>query len=119
MDSLIAPNIRQRPVRTAISMIGAALGVILILLTVGLARGLSAAFAGEQANLAGELRLVPGGAISFSAHPLRLPVQVPDAIMNGVQASPDDPTVEPKPPIAGIDFISPMGEWVHSGVGGI
>jgi len=76
-------------------------------------------FAERQENVDAELRFLPGGAISFSANPLRLPVQFADAIMNGVQASPDDPTVEPKPPIAGIDSISPMGEWVHSGVGGI
>ena len=40
MDSLIAANITQRPLRTAISIIGVALGVILVTLFVGLARGM-------------------------------------------------------------------------------
>ena len=36
-DSLIVANIRQRPLRTAISITGVALGVILVVLFVGLA----------------------------------------------------------------------------------
>jgi putative ABC transport system permease protein len=119
MESLIAANIRQRPVRTAISMIGVALGVILIVLTVGLARGLMRDFAERQVNVDAELRFLPGGSISFSANPLTLPVQFADAIMNGVHASADDPTLQPKPPISGIEAIAPMGEWVHPGAGGI
>src|SRR5215469_1430687 len=119
MDSLIAANIRQRPVRTAISMTGVALGVILIVLTVGLARGLMRDFATRQQNIDAELKFLAGRSISFSANPLSLPVQFADAIMNGVQADRDDPSVEPKPPIAGIEAISPVGEWVHGGAGGI
>ena len=119
MDSLIAANIRQRPVRTGISMVGVALGVILIVLTVGLARGLMRDFAERQENVDAELRFLPGGAISFSANPLRMPVQFRDAILNGVPEDPSDPTVQLKPPIQGIDSITPMGEWVHSGAGGI
>jgi len=119
MDSLIAANIRQRPVRTAISMIGVALGVILIVLTVGLARGLMRDFAERQQNIDAEIKFLPGGSISLSANPLSLPVQFADAIMNGVQPSTDDPEVVPKPPIEGIEAISPVGEWVHGGAGGL
>src|SRR5215470_12424594 len=115
MDSLIAANIRQRPVRTAISMVGVALGVILIVLTVGLARGLMRDFTERQQNIDAELKFLPGGSVSFSANPLSLPVQFADAIMNGVQATAEDPSVQPKPPISGIEAISPMGEWVHGG----
>jgi putative ABC transport system permease protein len=119
MDSLIAANIRQRPVRTAISMFGVALGVILIVLTVGLARGLMRDFSERQQNIDAEIKFLAGGSISFSANPLSLPVQFADAIMNGVEPRPDDPTLQPKPPIPGIEAISPVGEWVHPGAGGI
>jgi len=100
-------------------MIGVALGVILIVLTVGLARGLMRDFAERQENVDAELRFLPGGAMTFSANPLRLPVQFANAIMNGVPADPDDPTITAKPPISGIEAITPMGEWVHPGTGGI
>ena len=40
MDNLVLSNIRQRPTRTLISMAGVALGVILIILNTGLARGM-------------------------------------------------------------------------------
>jgi len=100
-------------------MVGVALGVILIVLTVGLARGLMRDFAERQQNIDAELKFLPGGSISFSANPLSLPVQFSDAILNGVPPKPDDPTVQPKPPISGIEAISPVGEWVHPGSGGI
>ena len=40
MDNLVLSNIRQRPTRTLISTAGVALGVILIILNTGLARGM-------------------------------------------------------------------------------
>ena len=40
MDSLILANIRQRPTRTLVSVIGVALGVVLILVNTGLVRGM-------------------------------------------------------------------------------
>ncbi|HEY6045490.1 MAG TPA: hypothetical protein VIU65_02740 [Pyrinomonadaceae bacterium] len=41
MDSLVTSNIRQRPVRTIISVIGVALGVALVMLFTGLTHGMS------------------------------------------------------------------------------
>jgi hypothetical protein len=40
MDNLVISNIRQRPVRTLISVIGVALGVILVALNTGLIEGI-------------------------------------------------------------------------------
>ena len=41
MENLVASNIRQRPIRTLVSVAGVALGVCLIMLFPGLARGMS------------------------------------------------------------------------------
>lgn len=119
MDSLIVANIRQRPLRTAISIIGVALGVILVVLFVGLARGMMRDSTDRQANVDAEVRFFPGGDLSLTANPLRLPVRYADALMKGVQPTAEDPDLEPKPPIAGIATATPVGEWVQSGVGAI
>src|SRR5205085_8021765 len=119
MDSLIVANIRQRPLRTAISIIGVALGVILVVLFVGLARGMMRDSTDRQANVDAEVRFFPGGDLSLTANPLRLPVRYADAILKGVQPTADDPDLKPKPPVAGVATATPVGEWVQSGVGAI
>lgn len=119
MDSLIVANIRQRPLRTAISIIGVALGVILVVLFVGLARGMMRDSTERQANVDAEVRFFPGGDLSLTANPLRLPVRYADALLKGVQPTADDPDLKPKPPVAGVATATPVGEWVQSGVGAI
>ncbi|MEN3333966.1 MAG: putative transport system permease protein [Blastocatellia bacterium] len=119
MDSLIVANIRQRPLRTAISIIGVALGVILVVLFVGLARGMMRDSTDRQANVDAEVRFFPGGDLSLTANPLRLPVRYADALLKGVQPTAEDPDLKPKPPVAGVATATPVGEWVQSGVGAI
>lgn len=119
MDSLIVANIRQRPLRTAISVTGVALGVILVVLFVGLARGMMRDSTDRQSNVDAEVRFFPGGDLSLSANPLRLPSRYADAIMKGVEPTAEDPDLKPKPPIAGVAVATPVGEWVQSGVGAI
>jgi putative ABC transport system permease protein len=119
MDSLTVANIKQRPLRTAISVIGVALGVILIVLFVGLARGMMRDSAERQSNVDAEIRFLSAGNPSLAANPLMLPSGYADAIVNGVHPGPEDTDVEPKPPIAGVAAVSPVGEWVKPSVGGI
>jgi putative ABC transport system permease protein len=119
MDSLIVANIKQRPLRTVISVIGVALGVILIVLFVGLARGMMRDSAERQSNVDAEIRFLSAGNPSLAANPLMLPAAYGDAILNGVHPGPDDTDVEPKPPIPGVRAVSPVGEWVKPSVGGI
>jgi putative ABC transport system permease protein len=119
MDNLIAANLRQRPLRTTISVVGVALGVILVVLTVGLARGMTRDAAERQSNVEAEIRFFPGGGFSLAANPLRLSTRYADAIMHGVQPTPEDPDLQPKPPIPGVAAVTPVGEWVQSNVGGI
>jgi putative ABC transport system permease protein len=118
MDSLIAANLRQRPLRTAISVIGVALGVVLVVLTVGLARGMTRDAAQRQGNVEAELRMYPPGAISISSNPLMLRSGYADAILKGIKPTAEDPDLQPKPPVPGVIVTTPVGEWIQSsGVG--
>jgi putative ABC transport system permease protein len=114
MDSFISANIKQRPLRTAISIFGVALGVILVVLTVGLARGMTRDAAERQGNVEAELRMYPSGSISFNSNPLMLRAQYADAILNGVKPTAEDPDIVPRPPIPGVSATTPVGEWMQS-----
>jgi putative ABC transport system permease protein len=119
MDSLIAANIRQRPLRTAISVFGVALGVIMVVLFVGLARGMMRDAVERQSNVEAEIRFLPAGNVSLTSNPLMLPAGYAGAILHGVQPSADDPDLIPKPPVAAVTAVSPVGEWMQSSAGGI
>lgn len=119
MDSLIAANISQRPLRTAISIIGVALGVLLVTLFVGLARGMMRDAARRQSGVDAEVRFLPGGNIALAGNPLMLSERYSDAILHGFQPTADDPDIKPKPPIAGVAATSPVGEYVQGSVAGI
>jgi putative ABC transport system permease protein len=55
MDNLVTANIRQRPVRSFVSVAGVALGVALVMLFTGLARGMSDDLQKRSANLRAEI----------------------------------------------------------------
>src|SRR5215203_7191920 len=55
MDSLVTANVRQRPVRAVVSAAGVALGVCLVMLFTGLARGLSNDLERRSQNLKAEI----------------------------------------------------------------
>ena len=119
MDSLIAANIRQRPLRTTLSIIGVALGVILVLLFAGLARGMMRDSADRQANVDAEIRYASSASVQNLANPLMLRAGYADAFVKGVHPTDDEPEVKPKPPIPGVQAATPVGEYVQSSVGGI
>ena len=119
MDSLIAANIKQRPLRTTISVTGVALGVILVVLFVGLARGMMRDAGERQANVDAEIRFLSGNGVSFTANPLMLREGYADAILHGVQPTVDDPDIVAKPPISGVAAVTPVGEWLQTGTGAI
>jgi putative ABC transport system permease protein len=119
MDSLTAANIRQRPLRTAISITGVALGVILVLLFAGLARGMMRDSADRQANVDAEIRYASSANAQIVANPLMLRARYAEAFLKGVQPTAEDPDIEAKPPIPGIRATTPVGEYVQSSVGGI
>lgn len=119
MDSLIVANLRQRPLRTAISVFGVALGVILVVLFVGLARGMMHDAVERQSNVEAEIRFLPAGNPSLTSTPLMLPAGYARAILQGVEPTPDDPDLKPKPPVGGVSAVSPVGSWMQSSAGGI
>jgi putative ABC transport system permease protein len=75
MDSLVLSNIAHRPARTAVSIAGIALGVLLVVFTVGLAHGLLRERGRREANIGAEIMLRPAGAIGLSgAQPFTVPM---------------------------------------------
>jgi putative ABC transport system permease protein len=63
MDSLVAANVRQRPVRTIVSVAGIALGVCLVMLFTGLATGMSNDLARRNANFRAEIIFTRPGSL--------------------------------------------------------
>ena len=62
MESLVVANIRQRPVRALVSVAGVALGVCLVMLFTGLARGMSNDLQRRSQNIRAEIIFTrPGG----------------------------------------------------------
>jgi putative ABC transport system permease protein len=55
MDNLVVSNIRQRPIRTLVSVAGVALGVCLVMLFTGLARGMSNDLQRRASNMRAEI----------------------------------------------------------------
>ena len=104
MDNLVLSNIRQRPTRTLISTSGVALGVILIILNTGLARGLLNDRIRRERGVGAEIQFLRLGAQSFSASSfLPLDVRYADRLKK----------------IPGVRTVSPFGHYVQSGNTGI
>lgn len=61
MDSLVLSNLAHRPARTAVSVAGIALGVLLVVFTVGLAHGLLRERGKREANIGAQIMLRPAG----------------------------------------------------------
>jgi len=75
MDNLVTSNIRQRPIRTLVSVTGIALGVCLVMLFTGLARGMSNDLQRRASNVAAELIFMRPGAVQLTATTANLPIQ--------------------------------------------
>jgi len=67
MDNLVTSNIRQRPIRTLVSVAGIALGVSLVMLFTGLARGMSNDLQRRATNVRAELIFMRPGAVQLTA----------------------------------------------------
>jgi putative ABC transport system permease protein len=74
MDSLVLSNITHRPARTAVSIMGTAIGVLLIVFTVGLAHGVLRERGRRESNIGAEIMVRAAGSISFTGtSPMQLP----------------------------------------------
>jgi len=74
MDSLVLSNIAHRPARTAVSILGTAVGVLLIVFTVGLAHGVLHERGKREANIGAEIMVRAPGSIGFGGTGFGLPV---------------------------------------------
>ena len=64
MDNLVISNIRQRPLRSAISVLGVALGVALVMLFTGLSRGMSDDLQRRSSNVRAEIIFTRPGSVN-------------------------------------------------------
>jgi len=75
MDSLVLSNIAHRPARTAVSILGTAVGVLLIVFTVGLSHGVLHERGRRESNIGAEIMVRSSGTLGFGgSSPFALPV---------------------------------------------
>jgi putative ABC transport system permease protein len=76
MNNLVIANLRHRPTRTTISVIGVALGVCLTVLTLGMVHGMINDRAEREANVGAEIMIREAGSLGFDTWAsLRLPLR--------------------------------------------
>ncbi len=75
MDSLVLSNIVHRPARTAVSILGTGVGVLLIVFTVGLAHGVLHERGRRESNIGAEIMIRASGTLGLAGgSQFRLPV---------------------------------------------
>ena len=90
MDSLIVSNMLHRPARTAVSVFGIGLGVLLIIFTVGLAHGVLRERGKREASVGAEIILQPPGSLGLAGNArFALPISMVEEIKRtpGVKAA--------------------------------
>ncbi|MFN0109433.1 MAG: ABC transporter permease [Blastocatellia bacterium] len=103
MNNLVASNLTHHPGRTAASVAGVAVGVVLVVLTVGLVRGALRERGQRDANIGVEIMLRQGGqGISLTSADMTIPVE--EAAL--IQAVP------------GVAVATPVGQNLQMGASG-
>lgn len=89
MDNLITANIRQRPFRSLVSIAGVALGVALVILFTGLARGMSNDLHRRSSNLRAEIIFTKPGSMELMSSVTNLSTKYVDEILKveGVESA--------------------------------
>jgi len=81
MNSLVFSNMFHRPARTAVSIVGIGIGVMLIAFVIGLANGSLRERAKREANVGAEIMFRPSGSIGLSGSDgMRLPVSLVEEV---------------------------------------
>jgi putative ABC transport system permease protein len=89
MDNLVFSNMMHRPARTLVSVLGIAIGVLLIVFTIGLANGTMRERATREANVGAEIMFRASGTFGLQgSESFRLPVIMTEdlAKIEGVKA---------------------------------
>jgi putative ABC transport system permease protein len=110
VDSLVISNIRQRPLRSAISVIGVALGVALVMLFTGLARGMSEDLKQRSSNVRAEIIFTRKGGVQATSTTANLSTQYVDLLkqIEGVETA-----------VPVIRHFFPSGVWGVDQVEGV
>ena len=89
MDNLVISNIRQRPLRSAISVLGVALGVTLVMLFTGLSRGMSDDLQRRSSNVRAEIIFTRPGSVQGTTTTANLSTKYVDMLkkVEGVEAA--------------------------------
>jgi len=90
MDNLVFSNMLHRPARTVVSVLGIAVGVLLIVFTVGLSNGTMRERASREANVGAEIFFRASGTLGMSGtEAFRLPVSMKSQIekVEGVEVA--------------------------------
>ncbi len=87
MDNLVFSNMMHRPARTVVSVLGIAIGVLLIVFTIGITNGSIRGRAERDSNVGAEIQFSGAGASIFSSDSFILPITIKDEILKieGVQ----------------------------------
>lgn len=101
MDSLVVSNVQQRPTRTAVSILGVALGVVLVLIFVGLVNGMQHSRAQRDSNVGADIMFCRE--FSLTTTSLSLPTQY-QAELNRVP---------------GVAVTTPVGQYLKESKNGI
>jgi putative ABC transport system permease protein len=100
MDNLVTANIRQRPIRSLVSVAGVALGVALVLLFTGLSRGMSNDLQRRSSNLRAEIMFTRKGSMdSLTGSPANLNTRYVDELKK----------------VEGVEYAVPVILYVSSG----
>lgn len=89
MDSLVLSNITHRPARTAVSILGTAVGVLLIVFTVGLAHGVLHERGRRESDIGAQIMIRASGSVGIGgSSPFVIPVSraAETARLEGVRA---------------------------------
>lgn len=82
MDNLVFSNMLHRPARTLVSVLGIAVGVLLIVFTVGLSNGSMRERGKREGNVGAEIMFRASGAVGLSGtEGFRLPVELGEDIL--------------------------------------
>jgi putative ABC transport system permease protein len=84
MDNLITANIRQRPVRSLVSVAGVALGVALVMLFTGLSRGMSNDLQRRSQNVRAEIIFTRPGSMELTSSTANLNTKYVE-ILRGIE----------------------------------
>ena len=103
MDNLVVSNIRQRPIRTLVSVAGIALGVCLVMLFTGLAQGMSNDLQRRASNVRAEIIFTRPGSMQLTASTANLSTKYVESLKQ----------------IEGVQEVLPVIRYVFQGHGGL